>query len=115
LSTTEAYFIVLTATPQEAKFLKQVLHVLRKDPGSPITIHEDKHSCIALNKNSMPTGLSEHMGVKCHFCLNKLVSGDIEVRYYATEDMLANVLTKPLANVIIRHKKLRNAIMGLLE
>jgi hypothetical protein len=37
--------------------------------------------------------------------------GDIEVQYCATENMLADVLTKPL--VIARHGKLSNAIMGL--
>jgi hypothetical protein len=72
--------VALTAATQEAKFLKQVLHELHQDPGSAVTIHEDKHRCIALNKNSMTTRRSKHMDMECHFCMNKVVNGDIEVR-----------------------------------
>jgi hypothetical protein len=39
-------------------------------------------------------------------------SGDIEVQYCATENMLAAVLTRLLVSA--RHNKLCNAIMGLL-
>jgi hypothetical protein len=41
------------------------------------------------------------------------MSGDIEVKYCATADMLADALTKPLVSE--RHKKLCTAIMGLHE
>jgi kynurenine formamidase len=92
-------------------FFKQLLHEFHQDSGSPITIHEDNQSCIALNKFSMTTGRSKHMDVRCHFCREKVESGDLEVKYCATENMLADVLTKPLVSA--RHGKLCNAIMGL--
>jgi hypothetical protein len=103
--------MALTAATQEAMFLKQLLHEFHQDSGSPITIHEDNQSCIALSKNSMTTGRSKHMDVRYHFCREKVESGDIEVQYCATENMLADVLTKPLVSA--RHSKLCNAIMGL--
>jgi hypothetical protein len=53
------------------------------------------------------------MDVRYHFCREKVESGDIEVKYCATEDMLADALTKPLVSE--RHKKLCTAIMGLHE
>jgi hypothetical protein len=111
LSTAEAEYMALTAATQEAMFLKQLLHEFHQDSGSPITIHEDNQSCIALSKNSMTTGRSKHMDVRYHFCREKVESGDIEVQYCATENMLADVLTKPLVSA--RHSKLCNAIMGL--
>jgi hypothetical protein len=49
--------------------------------------------------------------VRYHLCREKVESGDIEVQYCATENMLADVLTKPLVSA--RHNKLCNAIMGL--
>ena len=111
LSTAEAEYMALTAATQEAMFLKQLLHEIHQDSGSPVTIHEDNQSCIALSKNSMTTGRSKHMDVRYHFCREKVESGDIEVQYCATENMLADVLTKPLVSA--RHGKLCNAIMGL--
>jgi hypothetical protein len=111
LSTAEVEYIELTAATQEAMFLKQLLHEFHQDSGSPITIHEDNPSRIALSKNSMTTGRSKHMDVRYHLCREKVKSGDIEVQYSATENMLADVLTKPLVSA--RHGKLCNTIMGL--
>lgn len=111
LSTAEAEYMALTAATREAMFLKQLLHESHQDSGSPITIHEDNQSCIALSKNSMTTGRSKHMDVRYHFCREKVESGDIEVQYCATENILADVLAKPLVSA--RHSKLCNAIMGL--
>jgi len=113
LSTAEAEYMALTAATQEAMFLKQLMHELHQGPGSPITIHEDNQSCIALSKNNMTTGRSKHMDVRYHFCREKVESGDIKVEYCATEDMLADVLTKPMPSA--RHNKLCTAIMGLQE
>jgi hypothetical protein len=79
-------------------FLKQLLHEFHQDFRSHITIHEDNHSCTALSKNSMMTGRRKHMDVRYHFCLEKVESGDIEAQYCATENMLADVLTKPLVS-----------------
>ena len=113
LSTAEAEYMALTSATQEAMFLRQLMHELHQDSGSAVTIHEDNQSCIALSKNSMTTGRSKHMDVRYHFCREKVESGDIEVKYCATEDMLADALTKPLVSE--RHKKLCTAIMGLHE
>jgi hypothetical protein len=88
-------------------------HELHQVSGSAVTIHEDNQSCIALSKNNITTGRSKHMDVRYHFCLEKVESGDIEVKYYATEDMLADALTKSLVSE--RHKKLCTTIMGLHE
>jgi hypothetical protein len=51
------------------------------------------------------------MDVRYQFCPEKVESGDIEVQYCATKNMLADVLPKPL--VTARHKKLCNAIVVL--
>ena len=104
LSTAEAEYMALTAAAQEALFLKQLLEELHHNSESAITLFEDNQSCIALSKNSMTTGRSKHMDVRYHFCRERVESGDIAVAYCATEDMLADVLTKPLVNA--RHHKL---------
>jgi hypothetical protein len=111
LSTAEAEYMALTTATQEGIFLKQLLHEFHQDSGSSITIHEDNQSCVALSKNSMTTGRRKHIDVRYNFCREKVESGDTEVQYCATENMLADVITKPLVSA--RHSKLCNAIMGL--
>jgi hypothetical protein len=51
------------------------------------------------------------MDMGYHFCREKVESGNIEVQYCATENMLVGVLTKPLLSA--KHNKLCNAIMDL--
>jgi hypothetical protein len=51
------------------------------------------------------------MGVRYHFYREKVDGGDIEVQYCATENILADVSTKPLVSA--RHSKLCNGIMRL--
>jgi hypothetical protein len=95
--------MALTAATHETMFWKKLLHEFHQDSGPAITIHEDNHSCIALSKNSMTTGRSKHMDARYHFCREKVESGDIEVQCCATENMIANVLTKALVSA--RHAK----------
>jgi hypothetical protein len=103
--------MALIADTYEAMLLKQPFHEFHQDSGCAITIHEGNSSCIALNKVSMTTGRNKHMDVRYHFCREKVDSGDIEVQYCATENMLDDVLTKPLVSA--RHGKLCYAIMSL--
>jgi hypothetical protein len=108
MSTTEAEYMALIAATLEVMFLKQMLLEFHQDSGSAIAIHEDNQRCIALSKNSMTSGRGKDMDVRYHFYLEKVDSGDIEVQYCATENMLAVVLTKPLVSA--KHNKLCNAI-----
>jgi hypothetical protein len=55
--------------------------------------------------------MQEAHGREVALLSDKVESGDIEVKYCATENMLTDVLTKPLLSA--RHNKLCNAIMGL--
>jgi hypothetical protein len=103
--------MALIAATQEAVFWKQMLHEFHQDSKSAIPIHEGNQSSIVLRKNIMTNGRSKHLDVRSHFCWEKVESGDIEVQYCARENMIADVLTKPLVSA--KHSKLCNAIMGL--
>ena len=94
LSTTEVEYMALFATSPKALFLQQML----MDMGMTqecVTLHEDNQSCIALSKNNMTTGRSKQIDIKYHFCREKIESGQIRVEYCATEEVLADMLTKP--------------------
>ena len=111
LSTAEAEYMALAATTQEAMFLRQLMMDMQQHQHAGTVIYEDNQSCIALTKNTMTTGRSKHIDIKYHFCRERQESGDIDVQYCSTEDMLADVLTKPVAAP--RHKKLCALMMGI--
>ena len=70
----------------------------------------DSGGCITLAKNPTHHSNTKHIDVQHHFIREKLKNQEICLKYCPTEDMIAEVLTKPLAKV--RHQTLTNA-MGL--
>ena len=113
LSTAEAEYMALSAATQETMFLRQLMADMQQQQTDGTVVYEDNQSCIALAKNSMTTGRSKHIDTRYHFCREKHESGELALRYCATEDMIADVLTKPLATP--RHKMLCAKMMGHSE
>ena len=64
--------------------------------GTATIIYEDNQSCIALAKNPIHHARSKHIDIQYHFIREKVELGEIELKYMATEDMIADALTKPL-------------------
>jgi hypothetical protein len=76
----------------------------------PTRIFEDNQGCIALSENPIFHKRTKHIDIRYHFIRERVASGEIELKYVATEHQLADLLTKalPSARTII----LRNIIMG---
>ena len=110
LSTVEAEYMALTAATQEALFVRQLLAEFFMQQTEPSVMMDDNQGCIALSQNKMTTKRSKHINVRYHFCREKVASGDIIVLYCPTEEMLADILTKPLPRD--RHLKLILIILG---
>ena len=110
LSTVEAEYMALTAATQEAIFERQLLSDLGHEQAEPSAMYEDNQGCIALSSNMMTTKRSKHINVKYHFCREKIINGEIKVIYCPTDQMLADVLTKPLPRD--RHIRLVRTILG---
>ena len=70
----------------------------------------DNQGCITLAKNSTHQSRTKHIDVQHHFIREKLENQEICLKYCPTEDIIADVLTKPLAKD--RHQALTKA-MGL--
>ena len=74
------------------------------------SIHCDNQRCMALAKNPTHHSRTKHIDVQHYFIREKLENQEICLKYCLTDDMIANVLTKPLAKD--RHQTLTKA-MGL--
>ena len=104
--------MALSAATPQALFLRQLLKEMGMNQEC-VTLHEDNQSCIALCKKNIARGRSKHIDIKYHFCREKVESGQIRVEYCACEDMLADVLTKPLCGP--QQVKLSTRLMGRNE
>ena len=54
----------------------------------------------------------EHMDIKLHFVRNLVKTKRIEVKYLATNDMIADILTKPVPR---QHFKYLRELCGIME
>ena len=65
----------------------------------PIGIWCDNQSCIKLLENPMFHDKSKHIEVRYHYIRDIVEKGVVKLQYLATDEQVADVLTKPLSKV----------------
>jgi len=63
-------------------------------PERPNTIRENNQNSITVTKNPVSHARTRHIDINFHFVREALSNGCIELIYYPTEQMVADVLTK---------------------
>ena len=96
LSATEAECLALTEATQEAVWLRTLLRELKLPQTLPTPMQEDNQGTIALSENPQFHRRSKHFLPKLHFIREKVSDETITIEYCATEQMMADVLTKAL-------------------
>ena len=92
LSTSEAEYVALSMAAQEATWL-QKLSMELKMPSKPITLLEDNQGAIAL---TIAHSRTKHIDIRFHSVREAQQDGVIDIQYCPTEEMVADVLTKPI-------------------
>ena len=63
----------------------------------PLTIYQDNQSCMALvDRGRSGAERTRHIQIRYFWLKERVDVGEVRVEYLRTEDMYANVLTKPL-------------------
>jgi len=110
LSSTEAEYMALTASAQEAMSLRSLAEDFSIDVSQPALLYEDNKGSIAMSVNPVLHQASKHISIRHHFIREKVANGDVCLRYISTSRMLADALTKPLTYPTF--SRLRAALLG---
>lgn len=109
LSSAEAELIALCEAAREALWIRNLLNDIERAQLNSTTIYEDNQSCMKMTENEKVSNRSKHIDVKYHFIKDIIKHNKINLQYCCTNDMLADILTKPLTNV--RFAKLRENLL----
>lgn len=95
-SSTEAELVALSDGSTDIIWLRELLRDQGYDIG-PVTIFEDNQSVIAmLERKKHGMARTRHINVRYFFIIDRIVSGDLCVKYLPTDEMVADYFTKPL-------------------
>ena len=108
LSTLEAEYMSMSRAAQEIIWLRLLLKELNIDNcQQPTTLIGDNQGCLSTVVNDKITQNVKHIDIHHHFLRERVRSGEIAVAHCASNDMLADILTKPLSETkfkIVRTK-----------
>ena len=107
-SSTEAEYIALSMASQEAVWLSRLLKNVGVKQEEPILIYEDNQGAIELSRKPKFHNRTKHIDIAHHFIREKVKDKVIYVKYCETEQMLADIMTKPLSKVLF--EKFRNKL-----
>jgi hypothetical protein len=110
-SSTESELIALNEGLPEVIWAKQFMENMGF-PQNMITVFEDNKSTIILaNKNNGSTlSKTKHIQVRFYYVRELIQQKEINIVYLPTEDMIADILTKPMAGWLF--KELRDKILN---
>lgn len=106
LSTTEAEYMALGEACKEAIYLKTLINETFGITQA-ITIYTDNQSSIKLAHNNTYHARTKHIDIRHHFIRDSLSHHNLQIQYIHTNDMVADVLTKPLSK--LKHFKCVNS------
>jgi hypothetical protein len=98
LSSTESEYVAICEAATEVVFIRRLLSDIGFPQNKPTPIYEDNQSCIAMIHGQSNHQKSKHISPKYHYTREQVQIGEIEVKYIKTEEMTADILTKPLGS-----------------
>ena len=112
LSTAEAEYVAACSTSCEAVWMGNLLSDIFDLQLDATYIHCDNQSCVNLSENSVFHDKSKHIEIKYRYIRDMVQRGAVKLQYVATDEQIADVLTKPLARVKFEYSREK---LGVLQ
>ncbi len=105
LSTAEAEWYATSEAGKEIVYLRSILNDFGFEPVSPTLLFEDSRAVIAMTENPVNRKASRHIDTRKHFIGQLVEDKTIVLEQCATDNMVADALTKGLpAPAFEKHK-----------
>jgi hypothetical protein len=101
LSSTKAEYKALSDLCKEGLWLRHLLTELHLCPNDPIPVHVNNEGAKALAKNPEHHARTKHIHARYHFVRKCVQDELISLLHVSTTKMLADMLTKPLGQVLL--------------
>ena len=98
LSSTEEEYMSISLAAQECVYLLSLVQSIGLDLGGPVVLHGDNQGAMKLAQNPITHSRSKHIDIRHHFIRDLVERRNIQLQYLPTEDNIADILTKALAN-----------------
>ena len=110
-SSTEAELIGLSDSTSQIIWTRDFLLEQGYDV-KPAKIMQDNQSCMVLaNRGFSTSEKSRHIAIRYFWVTDRIESGEVLLEYLRTEDMMADIMTKPLQGALFR--KMRSLLLNL--
>lgn len=96
-SSTVAEFIATHTAAQEIMWTRSILGELGFPQGGPTLLQEDNQSTIAMLNNDCHGAKTKHIDIRYNLIREQVQRGVIKLVYCPTDQMISDILTKPLA------------------
>ena len=106
LSTTEAEYMAASDASKEAIWIQDLLEELSLNQKNTALLFQDNQGAIFLEKNKTNKPRTKHIDIRHHFIREQVDKGRIDIQYCPTNDMVADLLTKPLPDQAFRRHRL---------
>ena len=110
MSSAEAEYVAGCEAGLEAVYLRQLLSDLFCPQAKPTVIYQDNRAAIDMSKNPVKHKSMKHIDLRFNKIRELVEDGVVEMRWLSTEEMLADVLTKPLG--FVKHQKATNLLLS---
>lgn len=113
LSSAEAELMGAVDVVKEIKWMQQMLNEMNYKVKTPVIVNIDNQSAIKIAENDVDHSRTKHIDIKNHFIKNEINDENIELRWVATENQIADIFTKGLA--YHTYNKLRNMLVSSVK
>jgi hypothetical protein len=110
LSSMEAEYVEAARGGQEVMWFRRLMKDLGHPQKAPTVMWEDNKAAIAFSKNQTCHDRSKHIDIRVYWLRDLVLEGSILMLHIATEDQLADFLTKHLRGPA--HSKATTLILG---
>jgi hypothetical protein len=109
-SSTEAELIGVSDSLSQVIWTREFLIAQGYEVPAATVLQDNQSTMVLANKGRSASSKTRHIGIRYFWVKDRIEQGEVALEYLATEDMAADILTKPLQGALFR--KMRALLMN---